>query len=267
MKASDRMILLALPLLALVVAFWVLVLSPKREEATELGDEVSRLESEVSQLRQAADFAEEARREFPSDYRKVVTLGKAVPEDDDTASLFAQLTGISARAEVQFRALRLSEDEVAATTPATEATAEEAPPAADSTASEPQPASSAPATETAAASLPIGATVGPAGLPVMPYELQFQGDFFRVADFVKGVNGTVSTEGGQVSVHGRLMTIDGFALQQDAQNGFPSLLASFAVTTYVTPATEGLTGGATPAGPTSPGTAAPTPTSSTEATP
>ena len=31
--------------------------------------------------------------------------------------------------------------------------------------------------------LPIGATVGPAGLPVTPYDLKYFGEFFDMADF------------------------------------------------------------------------------------
>jgi hypothetical protein len=249
MRAFDRTVLLALPLLALVAAFWFLVLSPKGEEAAKLGDDVASLESEILQLQQAAEFAEQARRDFPRDYSKLVTLGKAVPQDDDTASLFAQLTGISERASVEFRSLELSENAQGATAPPA-TTAEEPQPTEGSTAGEPAPVTSpASPTEAAAASLPIGATVGPAGLPVMPYELKFQGDFFHVADFITGLDSTVSTRGGGVSVDGRLMTVDGFSLAPDPETGFPSLLASFAVTTYVTPATEGLTAGASPAGP------------------
>ena len=40
MKGSDRMILLALPLLALAIGFWLLVLSPKQKEAAELQDRI-----------------------------------------------------------------------------------------------------------------------------------------------------------------------------------------------------------------------------------
>jgi hypothetical protein len=264
MRAFDRSILIALPLLALVIAFWFLVLSPKREEASKLGDEVASLESEVSELQRAAEFAEQAKDEFPRDYADLVTLGKAVPEDSDTPSLFAQLSGISQRASVDFRSLELvsGDGESAApaptpteeTTPAPAPTAETAPAAAPTGETAP-PAGEAPAaesaapTEAAAAPLPLGAAVGPAGLPVMPYKLEFLGDFFRVADFIDGLDGTVSTKGGSVSVDGRLMTIDGFSLTRDPAKGYPSLLANFAVTTYLTPSTEGLTAGASPSGP------------------
>jgi Type II secretion system (T2SS), protein M len=257
-KSRDRTILIIVPALALVAAFWMLVLSPKREEASQLEGDVAALESEVAQAQQTADIAEQAREDFPEDYKKVVTLGKAVPQDDDTASLITQVSATAHDAKVDFRSLILSEDAegealTAPAPPATEAPATETPPAESEPTAETttETAVTEPmATEAAAATLPIGATVGPAGLPVMPYELEFQGDFFKVADFVAGLDsGVTADENGDVSVDGRLLTIDGFSLGRDQENGFPSLNASFAITTYVTPETEGLTAGATPSGP------------------
>jgi hypothetical protein len=252
MKGSDRTVLIALPVVAIIAAFWFLVLAPKREEAKALDTDAAALQSEVDQAEQQAAFAEQARDGFSEDYEKVVSLGKAVPQDDDTASLFAQLSGVAASSHVEFSSLELlntGEGEEAVSAPAPPATGEtpstEEPPVEGSTVSDP----AAPATESAAALLPIGATIGPANLPVMPYKLMFKGDFFHVADFVAGLDSGVSTADGKVKVDGRLMTIDGFSLTGDPETGFPNLIADFAVTTYVTPETEGLTSGATPSGP------------------
>ena len=271
MKASDRTVLIAIPIVALIVGFWMLVLSPKREEASKLQDDIAQLQSEIDAQQQVVEAAEQARQDFPEDYQKVVTLGKAVPQDDDTASLLAQLSGISRRAGVEFMSLSLQTDSEAAAAPAPDATGgtpsvEEPPAESDG------PAALAPATESAAALLPIGAAVGDAGLPVMPYGLQFRGDFSHVADFVHGLDSRVSTDDEKVLASGRLITIDGFALKADPELGFPHLQASFAVTTYVTPETQGLTAGATPSGPapvSAPGTDGVTaqPTSSTGTTP
>ena len=43
--------------------------------------------------------------------------------------------------------------------------------------------------------LPIGATVGTAGLPVMPYEMEFEGGFFEIADFFGAVDGDGRLDG------------------------------------------------------------------------
>jgi hypothetical protein len=110
-------------------------------------------------------------------------------------------------------------------------------------------------TEAIASTMPLGAEIGPAGLAVMPYTLEFEGDFFEIADFIKGLDSLVKTKNEKVAVTGRLLTIDGFTLTA-ADAGLPQLEATFGVTTYLTPPEEGVTGGATPATP-APGSATP----------
>ena len=51
---------------------------------------------------------------------------------------------------------------------------------------------------------------------------------------------------GQVAANGRLLTVDGFSLSEPTLGPIPKLQVDFAVTSYVTPADQGLTGGATP---------------------
>jgi hypothetical protein len=86
----------------------------------------------------------------------------------------------------------------------------------------------------------------------MPYKLTFRGDFFQIGDFIAGVQRLVDPKTGHVTVSGRLVTFDGFSFSRDPKEGFPKLLVSFAVTTYMTPREEGLTAGATPSGPAPP---------------
>jgi Tfp pilus assembly protein PilO len=264
MRVTDRIVVIALAAVALIAVFWLVLLAPKLHEASDLKGEVERLEGAVAKQRETIAYAEKARNEFPSDYRRLVTLGKAVPEDDDTSSLFAQLTGTSRHAGVGFRALELTEAGTSGAAPpsATAPSAPESPGGEGSVQQQEQAAGEVPAgeegasstasaaapTEAAAASLPIGATVGPAGLPVMPYTLDFQGDFFKMADFMRGLDSLVSLGDRRVKAKGRLLTVDGFVLSRDLQKGFPSLLATLAVTTYVTPPEQGLTGGADPGG-------------------
>ena len=112
--------------------------------------------------------------------------------------------------------------------------------------------------------------MGPAGLPVMPYDLKFTGDFFQIADFLESLDGMVHMPHGEVDVTGRLLTVDGFALAPTAERGRSEprarsrrLTADLSVTTYLTPADQGITAGATPSGP---APATPTPASTTAPT-
>ena len=61
----------------------------------------------------------------------------------------------------------------------------------------------------------------------MPYTLTFDGDFFQVADFIKGLDSLVKTENEKVAVDGRLLTVNGFSLAADADEAsFPALEAT-----------------------------------------
>jgi Tfp pilus assembly protein PilO len=284
----DRVILVSLAIVGVLAVFYFMVLSPKREEASELGTEIAQLNSDIDQQEQIASFADQARQEFPRYYGRLVVLGKAVPNQGDQASMIVQLNQVASRTGVDFRAITLSEGGGAAstastatspptgtsTTPGTTTTPSDGttttstdgstppsdgsttatPPTSTGSAATPTAATtgSAAATEEAAASLPLGATVGPAGLPIMPYDLSFQGTFFDVADFMSGVDSLVHLrEGsGQVSADGRLVTLDGFSLTPiPTLGGEQKLDATFAVTTYVVPGDQGLTAGASPTGP------------------
>ena len=80
MKGADRLIFGFMALAAVAVAFWFLALSPKRQEAAKLSDEVTDLEDSVSAQEQAAEFGEQARSDYPRHYGRLVSLGKAVPD-------------------------------------------------------------------------------------------------------------------------------------------------------------------------------------------
>ncbi len=258
MTLTNRVIVVALAVAALAVAFWMLLLGPKRDEASKLGAQVEETKELLAQHRAEATQAVEARQGFPVDYQQLVVLGKAVPGDDDTASLLVQLNRIADKAGVTFRNLTLEAAEGAEVAPAPVAPAPEAP-SPEGSASESSagtPASLVSPTEVAASTLPLGAAIGPAGLAVMPYTLTFDGDFFQIADFIKGLDSLVKTQNARVSVDGRLITINGFSLAPDPSTGFPALEATFSVTTYLTPPAQGVTAGATPESP-APATATP----------
>jgi len=246
MKSTNGLIVAMLVIVGIAVAFWMIALSPKRDEAAKLDGEVSRLEASIALHRAEVAEGEAARKEFADDYQRLVVLGKAVPGDDDTASLLVQISHIAERTGIEFRDIQLN------STGDSEEAATAAAPAAGG-----EPIS---ATEAAASLLPLGAAIGPAGLAVMPYTLTFDGDFFEIADFIKEIDSLVKTGNEDVAVDGRLVTVDAFSLTADSDEGFPALEVSFAVTTYLTPPSQGETAGATPS---SPGTALATPASAT----
>jgi Tfp pilus assembly protein PilO len=254
LSSSNRLILAMLGIAVLAVAFWMLLLAPKRDEANKLEKQVAKLEASLAQHQAEVDAALEARKGFPGDYQQLVVLGKAVPSDDDTASLLVQLTRISERAGVRFQTFALDSEGGGGEAPAPVPATTEEGGGTGETASLVSP------TEVAASTLPLGASIGPAGLAVMPYTLTFTGDFFTLANFIKGLDSLVKTENEKLAVDGRLITVNGFSLAPDPEATFPALEATFSITTFLTPPEEGETAGATP---TSPAPAEATPASTT----
>lgn len=245
-KSSSLTIVTMLVVAVLAIAFWAVLLSPKRDEASKLGAEVAETESSLAQSQAEVESGEDARARFPVDYQRLVVLGKSVPAGDETASLLVQLNGLADRSEVEFQDISLAGEGGGG---------EEAAPAPVSPSGEPVSA-----TEAEAALLPLGASIGPAGLAVMPYSLTFTGDFFQIADFIKGLDALVKSNNEDVAVKGRLITINNFTLTPEGEEGeegsgagkgggSPQLTATFSVTTYVTPPGQGTTAGASPSSP------------------
>ena len=289
-RRNELTIGLSLAALGAIVAFWLLVLAPKRQEATALKADVDQLHSQLAEAQQSVAAGQQAQRSFPGDYRRLVVLGKAVPADGDQASLLVQLQHLADESGVSFQSIDLSDVTTSAaasstpppptssgsdgsSTPASSTTTSSSSSTSDSSASTTSSttptAEAAPvATEASAAALPIGASIGPAGLPLMPYDLTFTGNYFQIADFMKKLNGLVHLKTrGAIDVTGRLVTVDAFTLAPVQSEGqgltpVPTLTADLSVTTYLAPADLGLTGGATPTGP-APATATPASTTGT----
>ncbi|MGH2974475.1 MAG: hypothetical protein ACRDLL_06345 [Solirubrobacterales bacterium] len=273
-SSSSRLIVAILVVAALAIGFWMLLLGPKREEASELSSEAGQLQVALTEAQAKATEAAAARQEFPADYRQLVVLGQAVPGGDETSSLLVELSTVAEATKVRFDSVQLEAASGGSTAASAPAPAPVAP--APGSPSGAVPASATvPPTEAAASLLPLGAAVGPAGLGVMPYSLTFSGSFFQIANFIKGIDSMVHTKTeSKILVDGRLVTLDGFSLTTEPESS--ALKATFAVTTYVTPPTQGVTAGATagapapvssPAGASAAATGSASATSSSSSTP
>jgi Tfp pilus assembly protein PilO len=237
MKGADRNILFVVPVIVVLAAIWVLVVSPKQDQVKKLDTQISGLQSSVQQQRQTVQQGRLARKHFPRDYHRLVVTGKAVPAQDEAASLLVQVNRIAAHSGVDFQKISQGGDQAASS--GTSATA------------------SAPTT---------GATsVGPAGLTTLPYSLTFEGNFFQIADFIARLDRLVDPRKGRIAADGRLTTIDGFTLAPEGTKPLPALVATLSITTYMTPDAQAATAGAGAGGSAVPA-AAPASTSTSSST-
>jgi Tfp pilus assembly protein PilO len=217
------------------------VVSPERKEAAQAETKIesARTQLQTAQAQAASERSAEAR--YASAYVSVVKLGKAVPPQQEVPSLVYELERASNQRSIDFNSITSSS------------------------------ASSSPA----AASSAAGASATPAAFAQMPFTFVFKGSYFGLAHLLGQIDGfartttTTTTSGASkssdtsaltptgVQVDGRLLTIQGVNLALESQGAASGksaklgseLTATITATAYVLPASQGLTAGATTAGP------------------
>lgn len=236
MTRRDRLVIVIVAVVAAIAASWILVVSPKRDQASKLGTKVA---SEQQQLDTAqAQLAQNAAasRQYSSNYAALARLGEAVPAGDDIPSLIIQLQDAADGARVDFQSLQNSA----------------AGPAAGSA---PAPASG---TASAGASGTSGAS-GASGAASEQLAFAFSGSYFQLSNFFNKVQHFVIPNGNGVLVHGRLISLNSVNLAP-AAGGFPQITAQITATVYTEAAPSAAAGAATG------GASATSSTSSTQST-
>ena len=235
MTRRNSILLVAVAVVAVVAAYWMLVLTPKREEAAKLDKQITVKQTALAAAEaEVADY-EKARENYRANYSMVARLGKAVPVDDDVRSLMVQINAAAGHSGVDFRTINVAGSGAA--------------PAA-------APSGTAKGATTTAAPPPGATTVGTAGFSTMPFAFRFQGSYFELGKFFNRLDKFVAVRNRGLDVTGRLLVLNSITLTPDATKGFPMLSADVSANSYLLPPTEGLTAGATAAAPAGSGTAA-----------
>jgi hypothetical protein len=277
----DRKILLALIPLAVVAAYWFLVLAPKRQEATKIQDQLTQAQSERDTAVQKAAGLTAAKRSFARDYATVIYVGKSIPDTVDMPSLLVQLDRAARGTGIDFTSVKTG-DRTAATAPAAgtaPVTGTPPPNGGTGPANSSAPAASAPgsaaqsaggavnqsnssqaasgasdsgATNTTTSTTPgaspdAAAPQSNAALDTVPLDFEFDGSFFDLASFFHRMKRFVRVANSHIVVRGRLMTVNSFSF--DSKDAFPQITATVHATVYLAPKAEGVSAGAAPGGP------------------
>jgi hypothetical protein len=298
MTDRDRKIMLSVIPLVLLLAYYFLLFSPRREEATKASKDLSAQQKRVSDAQAKVTEASASKTTFASDYTQMVRLGKAIPSKIDMPSLIVQLDQASDGTGIKFTKIATGARDAGATPPAATDSSpstggssgngtngqpasaaggaqaqtgvgKSAEKANNTAASENKNAASAGSTadskagdttgstgstgSTGASTAPTTGSAPPAGLETVPLDLEFEGNFFNLADFFHKLKRMVYVNGNNVAVSGRLMTVDSIKYSSDPDL-FPKIKAELTATVFLSPQTEGTTAGATPSGPATPST-------------
>jgi hypothetical protein len=236
---TNKILIAVVATAAALGAFWFLALAPKRDEAAKLDKDIAAKQAEVSTAKATLTGYQKARDHYKTNYATMVRLGKAVPEDDDVRSLVVQLDSAAGGTGVDFRTIQVG----GGNGPAAGATTT----AAGGTGGPP----------------PGAVSVGSAGFSAMPFTFSFKGSFGNLSQFFTRLERFVTLRNERMNVTGRLLRLESIDLQVD-QTGFPQIRAQIGASSYLVPATQGLTAGATPQGPAATTTAAAQPASASK---
>jgi hypothetical protein len=235
MTTRDRLVLIGVVVLAVLAGGYLMVVSPERKQAAKAQTEVQSARQQLETAQAQASTAQAAEHRYTAAYSSVVSLGKAVPPATEVPSLIYQLAQASNQRDVDFNSISSGSG---GSTSASAGTSS---------------AASAASTSTATGS------ATPAGFTQMPFTFVFKGSFEGLAHLLGQVDSFVRrTSAGNVLVSGRLLTIQGADITVENSNSAeglgassrpqsPPLSATITATAYVLPASQGLTGGATPA--------------------
>ncbi len=221
MTGRDRMVLIAIVVLVALGAAWMLVVSPERKKAGELGTKVAAAQTQLASAESAVSSARAAQSQYAAAYAAIVNLGKAVPPNQEVPALIDQLAQASSQKSINFTSI---------------GTAGGAP-------------------TTTGSSTSSGSASAAAAVTALPFSFVFEGTYFDLEHLFNQLTdfATLKTSG-DLQVSGRLLTIQSVSLTpgsgvQAGKNG-SNLTGSISATAYVMPASQGLTpaGGATAAG-------------------
>jgi len=200
MSERNRLYLGVIATIAALAALWVYALAPKREQAAQLATRIAVAEQTRDAAVARAASADRARAGYARDYGTVARLGKAVPETADVPSLVYQLETAARNAKVDFRSVSVLD------TPA--------PPVAAGSAE-------------GVAAKPSGGGIQPT-----PFSFKFEGSFFGLQKLLARVDRFSRVKGTQISVDGRLLTIDGVTLNP-GRDGLPQVQGVVTARAYV----------------------------------
>jgi Tfp pilus assembly protein PilO len=221
MTGRDRMVIIAIGVLLVLGACWMLVVSPERKQAATLDTQVGTANAQLASAEGQVASARTAQAKYAAAYASIVSLGKAVPASPEVPSLIYQIAQASNQKNVEFSSIT--------TGGGTSATA------------------AAPASATASFS-------------TMPFTFVFNGSFEDLYHLFQQLDHfTVHTASGHLTVSGRLLTIQSVKLnpatvqagtgQGSSKHHAEILNGTITASAYVLPPSQGLTAGATTSAP------------------
>lgn len=235
MSARDRLVLMAIAVVAVLGVAWMMAIKPATKEASTIGGEVTAVRTQLSAVQGEIATAQSARQRYRASYAALATLGVAVPTSSEVPALMYTIDQAANRKKVQFTSI-----------------------------------SNGGSSGSGSGGGSAAAAAASVGFKQMPLTFTFNGDYKDLIKFVGQLEGfTVQGPSGTLRVSGRLLTIQSITFSAPVSEASSSssqassssgakpgeMSWSISATAYVLPAASasegapsvGTSGGAQPA--------------------
>ena len=196
----QRMIIgTALVGLVMLAALWMLAISPKRSESSEVKQSVTTQETRLAEAKTQLASFQSAKKQYPGMLAELERLDEAVPARGEIHKLLRQLQrrAKAAGSDLQVATLKSSTDATAPTS-----------------------------------GLTPGAKLGTGGVATLPFTFTYTGEYFDLVHVLAAARRAVSVKAGDLKIDGRLVTIEGLSFQRaDADD--PLIKATVSATAYI----------------------------------
>jgi len=187
-KKRDIGILIGLGVVVLLVAWYFLIIGPKKDQAAVKNAEYETEKKSYEESRAKVQRIEEERSAAKQAAGDLLKLNKLIPADSQVPSMIVEMQSTADAAGIKFMKI-----------------------------------------------VPETPIAGTQGGTIVPFELNFQGGYYDVTDFLYRVENFARMEGTDVNVTGRLISVVTLELgEPDIDGTFPDVLVKIGANAYMT---------------------------------
>lgn len=187
MKKRDIGILTGLGVVVILVAWYFLIITPKKDETDSKLAEYQTANSEYEQNRAKVQRIDEERTAAKQAAGDLLKLNKLIPMDSQVPSIIVELQATANDAGLKFLKI-----------------------------------------------VPVTPVAGSDGGTIVPIEINVQGEYFDVHDFLYRVENYARMEGNDINVTGRLINVITLEMMQPDNGDFPEVLVKIGANAYMT---------------------------------
>lgn len=187
MKKRDIGILIGLGVVVILVAWYFLIIVPKKDETDSKLAEYQTANAEYEQNRAKVQRIDEERTAAKQAAGDLLKLNKLIPMDSQVPSMIVELQATANDAGLKFLKI-----------------------------------------------VPATPVAGADGGTIVPIEINVQGEYYDIHDFLYRVENYARMEGNDINVTGRLINVIALDLTQPDSGDFPQVLVKIGANAYMT---------------------------------